>query len=312
VLISSPHFEVRGRLTILFARKGLKATSNHPQLKYNNSPSLTHSSEGGLFQIITKHNPILFKGYPIRWQDFIYLLILGAGAVFLPLGYGYWRAFYGYSQYGPSAANAWSYPWFITSACSTLLLLLLSLTRINIAHKFIVVQENGLHIHLSPLKDQNFSWEHISGVTFEISRIHFLRFPLRSKKIVRIYRKLGKPIQFGDEIQGLTSLVNEIKHRLYPRIWPSLENDIRKGSWVYFGEIGLHREGLKFQKIYYPWSKVKRVSIESGNAVVELTDHHRLTHAISRIPNIELLFQLIQRGPTHEVMRNRDSKTTKN
>jgi hypothetical protein len=293
-------------------RKRLRATSNNPRLNYYIPSSLIHSSEGGLFQTTTERPPAVFKGRPIRWRDLIYIFIPGTGAVFFPLGYGYWRAFYGYSQYGPSAANAWSHPWFIISACSTLLLLILSLIRINIAHKFIVLHENGLHIHLSPLKDQKFSWEHISGVTFEISRIHFLRFPLRSKKIVRIYRKLGKPIQFGDEIQGLTSLVNEIKHRLYPRIWPSLENDIRKGSWVYFGEIGLHREGLKFQKIYYPWSKVKRVSIESGNAVVELTDHHRLTHAISRIPNIELLFQLIQRGPTHEVMRNRDSKTTKN
>lgn len=277
-------------------RKGLKATSNYPQVNYNNSPSLTHSSEGGLFQTISKHQPILFKGHPISWQDFIYIFTLGTGAVFLPLGYGYWRAFYGYSQFGPSAANTWSHPWFIISACSTLLLLISSLIRINIAHKLIVLHENGLHIHLSPINNQKFSWAQITGITFEIRQTHFLKVPLRSKKIARIYHKLGKPIQLGNEVQGLASLVNEIKYRLYPRIWPALENDIKNGSWVYFGEIGIHREGLKIRKRYYPWSRVKRVSVVSGNAVVELTDHHRFIHAISRIPNIELFFQLIKQA----------------
>jgi len=274
----------------------LKAISKPTRKKYTNPSSPARPGEEGLFQIPLDRRVIVFKGRPLRWQDLFFVFIPATAAVFSPLGYGFWRAYYGYSQFGPTAAEAWSRPWFLLAAFSTLLLLLLALIRINIAHKFIVLRENGLHIHLSPLKDHTFTWSQISGISFEIKRVRFLGFTLQSKKNAKIYHNLGQPIQFGNEIQGLTYLVQEIKHRLYPRLWSALENDLHKGSWLFFGEIGLHREGLKIKKVRYPWEKVKRVSVKSGNVVVELTDNHRLNLAISRIPNIELLFQLIERG----------------
>lgn len=249
-----------------------------------------------MFQYSMNRPVKVFKGYPLRWRDLFFLFVPSAALIFTSVGYGIWRGYYGYSKFGPTAAYAWSWPWLTLAAFCTLLLLLYALKRINIAHKFILLREKSLQIHLSPFKDMTFTWPQISGIAFEIKQSQFLGFTFRSKKTAKIYHHLGHPIKFGDELQGLIILIQEIKRRLYPRVWSAIQNDLKKGLWINFGEISLHRESLEIQKVRYPWERVKRVSVKSGSVVVELTDNHRLSLATSRIPNIEILFQLIERG----------------
>jgi hypothetical protein len=45
-----------------------------------------------------------------------------------------------------------------------------------------------------------------------------------------------------------------------------------------------------------PWEKLRSVDVVSGFLVVELSDYSRRKLPVSKIPNIELLLQLIQQG----------------
>lgn len=229
------------------------------------------------------------------------LILPGGLAVLLPLFYGYGRARYGAEHFGVVAAEHWSRPWYILASIACGVFLLVAIIRIRDSRKSIAVHTGGLRLNLA--KKQSLLWEQIAGVSTESVRYEFLGIILEPRIRGVIYPNTGKPIRLTNAIQELPELLSVLKAKLYPRLYPDLQANLKSGQWLHFGPLAIQSKGIKHlnrgllkQDQSIPWSQVKHVDVNSGFLVVELSDQPRLKLPVSQIPNIELLIQLIQLG----------------
>lgn len=256
-------------------------------------PSSTSKTLGALVRI--------FRHRQLGWVEAFTLILPGGLAVLLPLFYGYGRARYGAERFGVVAAEHWSRPWYILASIAFVAFLLVAIIRIRDSRKYIAVHAGGLRLNLA--KKQSLFWEQIAGVATETVRDDFLGLNSRPRIRGIIYPNTGKPIRLTSAIQDLPELLTILKAKLYPRLYPDLQANMKSGQWIHFGPLAIQRKGIKFRNQFaskqehaIPWSQVTHVDVNSGFLVVELSDQPRLKLPVSQIPNIELLIQLIQLG----------------
>jgi len=229
------------------------------------------------------------------------LILPGSVAVFAPLIYGFSRYSYAIGQFGPVAAERWSRPWYILAVVAALIFLFAAIIRIRTSRHSIAVHQNGLRLLLG--QEKYLLWEEIAGVSTQATRYHFLGISFDPNIQGVIYPNTGKPIHLNNAMQNLPELLTLLKAKLYPRLLPHLQTNLNNGQWLHFGPLAIQQKGIILigrstprptQPI--PWSHVTSVNVDSGFLVVELSDQPCLRLPVSKIPNIELLLQLIQPG----------------
>jgi len=242
-----------------------------------------------------------FQARPISMWTVFTLLLPGALSVLIPLYYGSARAHYATLHYGPVAAVQWSRPWYGLSILALLVFSYVSVIRITAAHRSIAVFERGVQFSFG--RQKSLRWAEIAGLATEMSRYHFFGRPLKMAFRGIIYPNINKPIRLTEAIQDLPELLTLIKARLYPRLLPNLVSNLEKGQSLHFGPLAMRKDGLIWlnkrpasQGQTIPWANMRSVDVVSGFLVVELSDYSRRKLPVSKIPNIELLLQLIQQG----------------
>ena len=234
----------------------------------------------------------------LQWDDFFFLFVPGSLMVIAPLAYGLWRAYYGYTQFGPAAAENWARPWFTLAAILLVPLVLLAVYRAYMATRSVSVHTHGLRIRLSPFQNSLLSWEEIAGVSSVAVDERFLGLPLRVRHAAVLFPEEGKPLPLNSRLENLSELVLKIKNEIYPRLTPLLAKRLEAGDWLQFGKIAIHNRGLRFGRSKLTWNQVKAVRVRSGFLVIESTSGERLRLAVSHIPNIEILVDLLDSGIT--------------
>jgi len=257
----------------------------------------------------------LYHGRQIGRGDMLTLFMPFTVAVIAPLVYGLWWAYSTVVHYGPLAASAWSRPWFILSGLAFALFLVVLAYRLYQAHRFVAVYKGGLRFNmpvgsgLGLPRTYRLTWGEIAGIATDATREQFLGLPTRQRLRAVLYPNVGKPIRLGDSLQNLPELISRIKASLYPRLLPSLRASFEAGQWLYFGEVAIQRQGLRTGRAptaaplsAIPWSHVQSISVQSGFLMVEFKEYSALPSVqqilVSRIPNLELLLQLVQQGVT--------------
>jgi hypothetical protein len=255
-------------------------------------PSLPKKSLGRPIQV--------FRYRPLDWKDALTLILPGTLAVLVPLLYGFRQYRYA-AHFGPVASAHWSRPWYALAALALIIFIFAAILRIRSSRRFISVHPAGLQLGLS--RRQTLRWEEIAGVATLAASYHFLGIPLVVRYQGIIYPNTGKPVRLTSAIQNLPDLLSMLKAYLYPRLLPNLKSNLEDGQWLHFGPIAICREGVHLStrratKKYdlIPWSSVRRVNVTAGLLVVELSDQPNRKIPVARIPNFELLLQLIDEG----------------
>jgi hypothetical protein len=243
--------------------------------------------------------PLLTKsqGRPVRWRDLFLVFLPGTLGVLAPLGYGFYRAIYAYARFGPSAAVAWSRSWYLLASFSSLVLLGLALHRLYHAHRFIAIHKYGIHIHLSPFRNHKLRWSQITGIAADARQDRFLGIPLRTVHQAVIYPTLGNPIRLDNRLGEISSIIENIEANIYPRIAPQIRQDFQSGKRVYFGALVVHLNGFEMNRRIIPWDQISHLSVDGGFLVVKSDQFKPVRIPVSKIPNLDLLFQLIERQP---------------
>lgn len=243
--------------------------------------------------------PLITRSYgrPLRWRDLFLIFLPGTLAVFAPLGYGVYLASYGYTGFGPSAAEAWSRSWLSLAAFATLILLLLALYRLFSAHRFLAIHERGLHIHSSPFYDRKIYWSQISGVSTSVIQNRFLGLPLGTARQTRVYPHIGKPIHIDRRFGDVSALTNQIETFLYPLLESQIHKSFKSGKWIYFGDVAIHQKGLQLNQRVIPWGQITHIYAEGGHLVVKSVEFEPKYVPVSSIPNLVLLFRLLESEP---------------
>lgn len=243
--------------------------------------------------------PLITKSYgrPLRWRDLFLLFLPGTLAVFAPLGYGIYQASYGYTGFGPSAAEAWSQSWLSLAAFATLILLLLALYRLFSAHRFLAIHERGLHIHMSPFRDEKIYWSQISGVSTSVVQNRFLGLPLRTIRQSKLFPHIGNPIHIDQRFGDVSALTDQIETILHPILESRIHKSFNVGKWIYFGDVAVHQKGLQVNQCAIPWNQITHLYVEGGYLVVKSVEFEPKYVPVSRIPNLVLLFRLLEGQP---------------
>ncbi len=219
---------------------------------------------------------------------------LAVVAVVAPFLHAIQRYNYGYTNHGESAAVAWSRPWFILAGFALLTALLSLAVRLRLAQRFIAIHQHGITLALS--HKQAYRWEQLSGLVTEIRQPRLFGLSLQPKYRAVLIPNLGAPIRLSTALENLPDLLTRIKANLYPHILPDLKEQFIAGKWVYFGPIAIQRNYLRLRQRQIPWNQINQIRIDQGYLVIELHDLPRQRLAIGKIPNWEILLELIKMG----------------
>ncbi len=241
----------------------------------------------------------VYRCRPFGGIGFKLLLLWGGLSVLAPLGYGFYRAMYAYTKYGPVAARFWSRPWYLLAGVALLLFIILLGQRLRRARHLVAVHQNGLRLHLS--RRQELLWGHISGIAAGAVESRLLGKTLRLRHRAELYPAIGAPIRLDDGLENLPELITRIKANLYPRLLPDMRQAFKEGKRLYFGALSISPAELRLQKkgsqpIIIPWEEVEEVTVQAGVLVVKAKDNAGIRLPVARVPNLELLLQIIQSG----------------
>jgi Family of unknown function (DUF6585) len=250
--------------------------------------------EKSLGSQIALHRNRPFSGRGLWWS-----LLAGGLAVLAPLAYGFYRAQYAYAKYGPVAARFWSRPWYLLAGVALFLLVILLVLRARSSRRYVAVHQNGLRIHLS--RRQQYTWGQISGIASGALETRLLGKTLRTSYWAEIFPMADKPIRLDNSLEGLPELLTRIKANLYPRLMPAMRQAFQEGKRLYFGPFSVSKEELRLEAKEppwrtVPWEQVEAVSVEAGMLEIKTKDSDKIRLPVARVPNLELLLQIIQTG----------------
>jgi len=211
-----------------------------------------------------------------------------------PLGYGLYIFAITYTKHGFALALIKSRGWIFLSLISFVIFLGLICYRLLLSRQFVAVHKNG--IFLSLRKKYFVYWRQISGISTNLTqkRFLFLKSPITYKVVLHL--RSGQSVHLSHTLDRLPVLITRIKANLYPPLLQGLKQKLNQGGTLQFGPLSIQKDSLSLNSHTYPWSQIPRVSVQSGKLVIELADHKRATIALARIPNFELLFQIMNLG----------------
>ncbi len=246
-----------------------------------------------------------YPGRRLRKADIFTLFLPGVLAVLAPTLYGLWRYRYAYQNYGPVAAESWSWPWFLLASFALLIFTLLVAARLIAGRTVIAVHQYGLQLRLAPSRPRRLRWSEIAGVSSQATREHFLGIPLRLHLRVTLHLCVGRPLRLPRDFPDLAELLTRIKAGLYPRLLPELQSTFDRGQWLHFGPVAVQQQALEIRGQRTPWARVQGLAIRDGCLVVEFAQESPARGAkpirpkyipLESIPNPELLLQIVQTG----------------
>ena len=238
----------------------------------------------------------VFRGRPIDAPTWVFVFLPGALVITVFFLYGAVLAVTTYQQHGPALAIARSQAWFLFAAILFLLLAAYLIYRVLISLQRFRVFESGFQQRSFFLRVKFFRWAELSGISSSATRITILGRPISTTPAGKIFLSTGRSIAIPHSCQGIPKLINIIKSKLYPSIWPQIKSEILAGRKVNFGRISVKKEGMHISRRTIPWDSIARLFTEGGFLVVELHDNSSYKVPAINIPNLELLLETVNRG----------------
>ncbi len=257
----------------------------------------------------------------LRLHHFWGLIFCGFIFVLIPIAYGLFRLYSGYTQFGPAAGYARGFPWLTLAAISFVLWLIGLIARLRSPRYKIFLYKDGLQFEgnreakmvLGP--ESCLDWEAVTGISVEslggkVNKSHPTN-PITSQN-VKLFLSNGKKISLSETVDrpggliNLPELVSRVKASLYPRLAPRFKTAFAGGQRLSFGPLWVQKKGMQFQtgpgnrtSLPVPWDQIGHITVKSGYLVVELSRSskpapQKKRFPISRIPNLELLLQIIR------------------
>jgi len=235
-----------------------------------------------------------FSIQPLRWRHFFLLFTPLCLVVLGVVGIGYWRALYGYTNFGPAAAVSWGQPWFFSAAFLTLPVLLYALRRLYLAHSWVKVHTEGIIIHRPPSWKRALRWEEISGISTSTTKNSFLGLKSGPRHHLTIHPSHGKPIKLNHKLNHLEDLITILKKQVYPRLMEPLKKRYQENRDLHFGALTVSKNSLSYQEKDIPWSYIQSITAANGNLIIQLSPQKKFEVPAEKIQNMELLVKLIK------------------
>lgn len=222
------------------------------------------------------------------------MVLVGVIIVLVPLFYGLYRYYYGYTHYGPVAASFWSQSWYLTALLGLVVFGAFTLNVIKKSRHRIAVHQYG--ICLKTGRSMIIAWERIQGVSFIRIQPNLLNLFFKPRTQAHLFLDDGKIVRLDQNFEGFNDLLTRIKSTLYPKLLDNLKSSYNSGEWVNFGSLAIQQNSLRINNREILWSDIDRLYVKSGYLVVELANRKQIQAPVINIPNLELLLKIVQAG----------------
>jgi len=207
-----------------------------------------------------------------------------------------WRWNFAYSHYGPVAIWRWTAPALWAVFCFSL---------IGLFSLLYVSRSKNLHVCL-----------HASGMTFqrgrrreiilweEIRSIHTaaVRYGLSSlvwgaQTTLVLHTNNRRKIRLTQVLTDLNSLVETVKHHVYPGLLTGYRQIINQGGSLPFGPLLLTPKGVQRDRQFLGWQEIGKVYLGRGFLSIPSRQNRKsrpIRVPVRQVPNIDLCVQLIQ------------------
>lgn len=242
----------------------------------------------------------LYRSRALGWRDIFIILLPGILGVLTPYGYAVWSYNRTLQQHGPAAAEQWSRPWFWLAWAALAVFVLLCILRLVDLRRFAAVHARGIRLRPGIWRTRNLGWKQISGVALSATQDVF--FDRRGQTRLRavIFPNQGREIHLDGHLQHLAELISRVKASLYPRLLPELKTSFQAGKWLYFGPLALQARALRVRHAELTWEQVENLQVKNGYLAVSWKEGpgpaRSIRIPIAKIPNLELLLQIIREG----------------
>lgn len=234
-----------------------------------------------------------YRGKSISSFERVLFYIPASMASVAMLANGFWQYYYGYSNYGPAAAQNWSLVWLVLASVIASLILIILLLRLSVARRYIAVHEKGIYFRLSTIKKKKVEWSSIKGIAAGNIRESLFGYKIGNRFQARVVLEKNRSIDIHQRVQNSRDLVDKLKSNIYPRLLPVLTEKMQTNQWLSFGRIAISRGGIMIKRRYIPWESITNMSVQSGFLVVELQPTGKARMAVVDIYNFEMLLHLI-------------------
>ncbi|MFO8036169.1 MAG: DUF6585 family protein [Anaerolineales bacterium] len=235
-----------------------------------------------------------FAVQPLGWRHFFLLFIPLCLVALSLVGVGYWRAIYGYTNFGPATALFWGQPWFLSAAFLTIAILLYALWRIHHAHTWVKVYVRGIIVHRPPSRKRTLRWEEIAGLSTSTTKRSFLGWKSGLRHTLTLHPTQGPSIQLNHRIKHLEDLIIILKKQVYPRLIKQLKEAFQANKDLHFGALSISKTYLSYQEKDIPWTYIQGITAANGYLIIRLSPQKHFEIPSEKIQNMELLVKLIK------------------
>jgi hypothetical protein len=227
---------------------------------------------------------------------------LGLVAVLLPAILALYKFWQAYMANGYLAARNWSLPWILTTLLAAILVTWLGLRRLFFRRWYLALHQYGIKFRQGLGSMRALKLEQISGIAVEAYDEKFFGLTWRKVYRVRLIPFYGKPVLLRRPFRSLPDFSDRFKKLFYPLLTPVLCNRLESGSWVGFGALAIHRDGLRIGQIVYPWQDIKSLQPDKGFLLIDFNFRENKPQskgktrriAIAKINNLEIFLELAQ------------------
>jgi hypothetical protein len=214
--------------------------------------------------------------------------------------------YYGYTQYGPIAAQSWSQDWLFWGILIGLLTIFVTAWQVFRTRVRVNLYRYGIEVHLPRQASQALRWEDITGIASATIQDSVWGRIFRTRHRLTIYLTQGKPIFLDDRVYNLLELTTRLKANLYPRLLPGFRARFKADQQLNFGPLSIQSHSITIRERQIPWEYVYRITVLAGHLVVETrsqeSDHPKSTRLpVIQIPNLELLLQVLQQSLNQQI-----------
>ncbi|HID83764.1 MAG TPA: hypothetical protein EYP54_01350 [Anaerolineales bacterium] len=198
-------------------------------------------------------------------------------------GYGLWRAYFGYTKYGPAAAALWPRPYLLASALGALLTLAYAFPRWRRARALWRLTPQGI----SPGPRQPIiPWKEVQGLVTDFAPHHQRLHLLTAKGRWQI-----TPVP-----QAIRQALSYLQVQLYPHLAARWRQTWEQGQAIPLGRWLAWPNGMQIGRRHIPWQEMQRLHLAQGHLVIELA-HRSFRQPVHRVPNAALFIRwLYQEG----------------
>ncbi|MEX0787350.1 MAG: DUF6585 family protein [Anaerolineales bacterium] len=241
----------------------------------------------------------LIREHKVRTDRLIQLWAI-PGLTFLAFAlataFGFYRWYFAYARFGPAVVWRWASPAWVLAALLFGLGGLLALRALRVAPRRVHLYAGGL-VWIEGRRSRALAWSEIAQIYTAGVSYGLLGMVWGNRVRVTLLPARGRPIRLTEDLAHLDSLLEAIKHSVYPRLLAESRQAFNAGAALAFGPLMLQKDGIVRGARRIPWSSVKAANLESGRLQIQIADgagSSRLRVSANQIPNADLCLQLIQ------------------